>query len=88
MKVLVLGVFPRGEKAEDPMRVRTNEINALLPKLADDQNVFFLDIAKTFLQPDGNLSKDIMPDFLHLSPKGYDLWVSALEPKVKELLSK
>ena len=88
MKVLVLGVFPRGEKAEDPMRVRTNEINALLPKLADGQNVFFLDIGKTFLQPDGTLSKDIMPDFLHLSPKGYNLWVSAIEPKVKELLPK
>ncbi len=88
MKVLVLGVFPRGEKAEDPMRVRTNEINVLLPRLADDKNIFFLDISKTFLQPDGTLSRDIMPDSLHLSPKGYDLWVSAIEPKVKALLGR
>ena len=88
MKVLVLGVFPRGEKAEDPMRVRTNEINILLPRLADDKNIFFLDISKTFLQPDGTLSRDIMPDSLHLSPKGYDLWVSAIEPKVKALLGR
>ena len=88
MKVLVLGVFPRGEKAEDPMRVRTNEINVLLPRLADDKNIFFLDISKTFLQPDGTLSREIMPDFLHLSPKGYDLWVSAIEPKVKSLLAR
>ncbi len=88
MKVLVLGVFPRGEKADDPKRVRTNEINALLPALADGKDVYYMDISKTFLQPDGSLSKEIMPDFLHLSPKGYDLWTAAIEPKVKELLAK
>lgn len=88
MKVLVLGVFPRGEKADDPMRLRTNEINALLPKLADGKDVDYLDISKTFLQPDGSLSKEIMPDFLHLSPKGYELWAAAIEPKVKELMGK
>ena len=87
MKVLVLGVFPRGEKVDDPQRARTNEINALLPRLADDKAVHYLDISKTFLQPDGSLSKDIMPDFLHLSPKGYELWAAAIEPRVKELMA-
>lgn len=88
MKVLVLGVFPRGEKAEDPERVRTGEINALLTKLENSKEVFYLDISKTFLQPDGSLSKEIMPDYLHLSPKGYALWAAAIEPKVKELMAK
>ena len=88
MKVLVLGVFPRAEKADDPKRVRTNEINQLISKLADDQNVFYLDLSQTFLQPDGSLSKEIAPDFLHLSPKGYELWARAIEPKVKELMAK
>lgn len=88
MKVLILGIFPRGEKPDDAMRVRNEGVNALLPKLTDGQSVFFLDIGKAFLQPDGTLSRDIMPDFLHLSPKGYDLWVTALEPKVRELLAK
>jgi beta-glucosidase len=86
--VLVLGVFPRGEKPADPLRVRTNEINQLLPALDDRKNVFFLDIGKTFLQPDGSLSKEIMPDFLHLSPKGYELWTAAIQPKVQELMGK
>lgn len=88
MKLLVLGVFPRGEKANDPMRIRTDEINALLPKLADGKEVYFKDISKTFLQPDGTLSKEIMPDYLHLSPKGYELWAAAIEPTVKELMAK
>ena len=88
MKILVLGVFPRGEKADDPMRIRTNEINALLPNLADEKVVFYKDISKTFLQSDGILSKDIMPDSLHLSPKGYELWAAAIESNVKELIAK
>jgi lysophospholipase L1-like esterase len=87
MKVLVLGVFPRGAKADDPKRLRTTEINALLPAIADDKQVFYMDISKTFLQPDGSLSGEIMPDFLHLSAKGYELWAAALAPKVKELMA-
>ena len=86
MKILVLSVFPRGEKADDPKRLRTNEINALLPSLADNKIVFFQDLTTTFLPADGVLSKEIMPDFLHLSPKGYELWAAAIEPKVKELM--
>ena len=87
MKVLVLGVFPRAEKPEDPKRLRTKEINQLISKLADGQNIFYLDPGQTFLQPDGTLSKEIAPDFLHLSPKGYQLWATAIEPKVKELMA-
>lgn len=87
MKVLLLSVFPRGEKADDAKRVRTNEINALLPALADNKTIFFLDLTATFLPADGVLSKEVMPDFLHLSPKGYELWAAAIEPKVKELMA-
>ena len=27
-----------------------------------------------------------MPDFLHLTPKGYQIWADAIEGKLKELL--
>ncbi|MES2706451.1 MAG: platelet-activating factor acetylhydrolase IB subunit [Verrucomicrobiota bacterium] len=88
MKILVLGVFPRGEKPDDKMRVRTTEINGLISKLADGKDVFYLDLASTFVPTDGILNREIMPDFLHLSPKGYELWAAAIEPKVKELMAK
>jgi len=29
-----------------------------------------------------------MPDFLHLSPKGYDIWTDAIAAKVQELMKK
>lgn len=85
-KILVLGIFPRGEKADDAKRVQNNETNAIISKLADGKTVFYQDIGSTFLKPDGTLTKDIMPDLLHLSPAGYQLWADAIEPKVKELL--
>lgn len=86
-KVLILAVFPRGEKAENNVhREKLGEVNAAAAKLADDKRVFFLDIGPKFLQADGSLSKDIMPDFLHLSPAGYQIWAESIEPKVAELL--
>jgi len=48
--------------------------------------VTFLDIGDKFLQPDGTLSKDIMPDLLHPNEKGYEIWAEAIEGKVKDLL--
>lgn len=85
-KILLLGIFPRGEKPADAMRQQNEATNALIAKFADGQTVQFLDIGQTFLQPDGTLTREIMPDLLHLSEAGYEKWAAALEPKVKELL--
>jgi lysophospholipase L1-like esterase len=79
-KVLLLGVFPRGEKPEHPLRATIKEINAAAAKLDDGgKTVRFLDIGEKFLQPDGSLAKEIMPDFLHLSEKGYQIWADAIK---------
>ncbi len=85
-KVLLLGIFPRGEKPDDKLRLHNAAINELLAKLADGKKVQFLDIGKSFLQPDGTLSKEIMPDLLHLSPKGYQIWADAIKDKVGEMM--
>ncbi len=85
-KILVLAIFPRGEKPTDKMRVQNEETNAIIKKLADDKTVFFMDINAKFLEPDGTLSKEIMPDLLHPNAKGYEIWAEAIAPKVKELL--
>jgi len=84
-KFLVLSVFPRGENAGDPKRKLNDEINTLVGKFADDKTIFVQDISSSFLAADGTLPKEIMPDKLHLSGKGYELWAKAIEPKLKEL---
>lgn len=85
-KILLLGIFPRGEKPTDAMRQQNEATNAIIAKLADGKQVHFMDIGKTFLQPDGTLPREVMPDLLHLSEKGYDMWAEAIDPKIKELL--
>ncbi|MDR1191924.1 MAG: GDSL-type esterase/lipase family protein [Verrucomicrobiales bacterium] len=84
--ILVQGIFPRSALATDPVRARIKNINTLLAKLDDGQRVIFIDFGDKFLQPDGNLSKDIMPDFLHLSPAGYQIWADAIRPVIEKYL--
>lgn len=86
-KVLILAVFPRGEKP-NPQREKNAGASAIAAKAADGKMVHFMDIGPKFLETDGRLTKEIMPDMLHLSPKGYEIWASSVLPKVKELMGK
>jgi lysophospholipase L1-like esterase len=86
-KVLLLGIFPRGEKAGNPFRKKLANVNKIVANLDDDgKTVKYLDIGPKFLEEDGSLSKKIMPDFLHLSPRGYEIWAEAITPTLKEML--
>ena len=62
------------------------ELRAIIAKLDDKKNVYFLDIGEKFMESDGTITKEIMPDFLHLSPKGYQIWADAITPKLTELM--
>jgi beta-glucosidase len=85
-KVLLLALFPRGEKPDDLTRRHNAQVNARLPTLADGRQVVFLDIGQALTQPDGTLSKAILPDFLHLSPQGYEIWAEAVTPSLNRLM--
>lgn len=90
-KILLLAVFPRGEKPSTPekanaSREKLKQVNEIIAKLDDGKNIHFLDIGAKFLQPDGTISKDIMPDFLHLSAAGYQIWADAIGSKLAELM--
>ncbi|MBK1830136.1 sulfatase-like hydrolase/transferase [Verrucomicrobiaceae bacterium R5-34] len=84
-KILVLGVFPRGEKPSHPLRKINEQINERIAKLADGERIHFLDISDKFLDENGVLTKEIMPDSLHPKQKGYDIWVKAMEPTLNKL---
>src|SRR5262249_31376212 len=88
-KVLLLGIFPRSPKAEDSVRTKIKDVNKIVAKLDDDgKSVRYLDIGDKFLEKDGSLSKEIMPDYLHLSPDGYKIWADAVLPPITEMLKK
>ena len=86
-KVLLLALFPRDEKPDGLLRRHNARINALLPALADGQQVVFLDLGPALTQPDGTLSRDILPDWLHLSPAGYERWAQGLAPLLSQWLT-
>jgi lysophospholipase L1-like esterase len=85
-KILVLGIFPRGANKEDKFRQQNEATNAIIKGYADGQKVFFLDIGAQFLEPDGTLSKTIMPDLLHPNEKGYEIWTNAIKADVQAML--
>ena len=85
-RVLLLAVFPRGANKDDKRRQVNEKANAIFSKLADDKRVYYLDIGPNFLEDDGTLTREIMPDLLHLSQKGYMIWAESIEKKLSELL--
>ncbi len=86
-KILLLAVFPRGEKASpNPLRDKLKDVNSMISKMDDGKHVHFLDIGDKFLQPDGSISKEIMYDSLHLTEAGYQIWADAIGPKLASLM--
>ncbi len=88
MHILLLGVFPRAKDGTDERRAKIKDINGRAAKLDDGKKVHYLDIGEKFLEKDGSLSKDIMPDYLHLSEKGYTIWAEAINDQVEKMLKK
>ena len=85
-KVLLLGIFPRGATADDPLRQINEAINEELSAMADANDaVTYKDIGDVFLADDGSLPEDIMPDRLHPNTKGYELWADAIAEDVRQL---
>jgi beta-glucosidase len=84
-KVLLLGIFPFREDF-NPQRAKVLQVNQALRKLDDGKWVHFLDFGHRFIQPDGTISKTMMPDFVHLTPAGYRIWAEEMEPKLANLL--
>ncbi|HEX4047752.1 MAG TPA: GDSL-type esterase/lipase family protein [Elusimicrobiota bacterium] len=87
-KILLLGIFPRGARADDPYRERVRRANVSLSHLDNGSTVRYLDVGPRFLEPDGSLSPAVMPDFLHPSVEGYRRWADAMDPLLSRLLGR
>lgn len=82
-KVLLHAIFPRARESEDAKNIAVNQI---IQKYADGNRVYWLDIRKKLLTAQGGLSYEIMPDLLHLSAKGYQIWADNLNAPLAELM--
>jgi len=84
-RILLLGIFPRGEKG-DPLRGEIREVNRGLAALDDGKSIRFLDFGARYLQPDGALKAELMPDLLHPNTAGYQIWADAIQAPVAAML--
>lgn len=98
-KVLLLAIFPRGARKDPRGNVTEasladaakkmdviNAVNAGLAKLDDGKNVRYLDIGGKFLGQDGKIPWTIMPDQLHPTAAGYQLWAEAMQPLLEQMM--
>lgn len=85
--VIVNALLPRGTP-DDPLRAKLADVNARIAQLADGTHVRWLDAGAGFVAPDGTISDALMPDKLHPSSAGYDVWATALRPVLLDALSK
>lgn len=81
-------VFPRGERI-NAMRGDIAQINQSLRAFVAAENAdeaadrFEIHaIGDRFVKPDGSIPREIMPDFLHLTPAGYSIWAEAIVPEL------
>ena len=96
-KILLLAIFPRGsreqmaDKTQDasynPQWAKNDRASELASQMADGKMIYYLDINQAFLNEDGVLTRDVMPDLLHPKDKGYRIWVEAMSPTLEELMS-
>ena len=85
-KLLLLGVFPRGKEPADPYRAQIKTINDTVSNLDDGKAVKYLDLSDTFLDDQGVLPADVMPDQLHPNTKGYEMWADAMGPVIEQMM--
>ena len=86
-KILLLGIFPRGPgDANNPGRDKNKAVNAIISKFHDGTKIHYLDFGSKFLEPDGTLTKEIMPDLLHLNAKSYKIWADAIASSLDKLM--
>lgn len=98
-KVLLLGIFPRGDKDQriklksglteavmNPQWEKISRTNEILRSFANGTDVVYLDISKSFLDDKAALPVTLMPDLLHLNDAGYEAWGKAMIPTLDAMM--
>lgn len=84
-RILLNAVLPEGAPDSDERR-RILALNQQVRTLGDGKAVFFHDYGAHFMGEGGVLSKELQPDLLHFSEKGYRVLAEAIRPDIENLL--
>jgi|HubBroStandDraft_6_1064221.scaffolds.fasta_scaffold572510_1 lysophospholipase L1-like esterase len=83
-RILLLGLWPRGATAEDPLRQEVVAVNSMIQTCADS-TIAYADIGGVLLDAKGNLSKELSPDLLHFNGAGYARLAPRLDPLIDRI---
>jgi len=86
-RILLLGLLPREQSPDAPLRRAAAQVNSLVRDCADGEHILYAEIGDVLLDSDGRLSVAVSPDWLHFSERGYALLASSLEPVLDRLLA-
>src|SRR5215475_10919063 len=86
-RILLLGLLPREEFADAPLRRAAAQVNKLISDCADGEHIVYAEIGDVLLDSDGWLGTALSPDWLHFNESGYALLASRLEPVLDRVLA-
>ena len=86
-RMVLCAIFPRGADASDPRRRNNDLVNREIRKFCDGRKIVWCDFTDRFLTADGRLSAEVMPDLLHPSVEGYEIWAASVLPYVNAILT-
>ncbi len=84
-KVLLLGIWPCWG-ANAPVREKVKATNKIISRLADFQDIFYLDFGSLFLDENNNMNPELSYDAIHLTESGYRIWAEAMFPYLHDLV--
>lgn len=86
-KILIMGILPYGYKPNhrDNINKATNNLISKFPE--KHTNINYIDIGQVYLDADGKVRQELMPDYLHPNPEGHLLMFEALEENIEKLMS-
>lgn len=87
-KIILLRCFPGCYGGPNPTSHRRilERASDIVSRLADNEHIFYCDVNHVFLNMDGSIKHELMPDWLHPNPKGAELWAQAMEPLLSTLM--
>lgn len=80
-QIVLMAIFPRGENP-NAQRETITKANTLIKAQSTGDKIAFVDIGPKFLNAQGAIPKDLMPDFLHLSEAGYRIWADGIKARL------
>ena len=86
-EIILLGIFPFGRNIPNFRNTINQKTNELISKFPSKyEHIHYMDIEDIYLNSDGKIIKNVMPDFLHPNAEGHMLMFNKLNDEIANLM--